>query len=226
VRRLIRSRLQRLAGWLQSVAFSIWTSPAEARVSKWRAARGDATLRLEYDLSDRSTVFDLGGYEGQWASDIHAMYGCRVYVFEPVPAFAARIARRFRANPRIRVFDFGLSARSENVRLGLAQDGTSSFKAGAESVEGRLVGISGFLLSEGVASIDLMKINIEGGEYALLEHMLDEGLTARIANIQVQFHDFVPDAEARMASIQRELAKSHDLTYQFPFVWENWRLRA
>ncbi len=226
MRRFIRVRLQRLATWLQGLALAFWTSPAEVRVSKWRAAQGDATLRLDYDLSDRSTVFDLGGYQGQWASDIHAMYGCQVYVFEPVPAFAGRIARRFRRNARIRVFDFGLAARSETVRLGLAQDATSSYRPGAETVEARLVSISEFLRSEGVESIDLMKINIEGGEYDLLEHMLDEGLTARIANIQVQFHDFVPDAEARMRAIQRRLAASHAPTYQFPFVWENWRRRA
>jgi len=226
MRRFVRVRLQRLAAWLQGLALAFWTSPAEMRVAKWRAAQGDATLRLDYDLSERSMVFDLGGYQGQWASDIHAMYGCQVYVFEPVPAFAERIARRFRRNPRIRVFDFGLSSRSETVRLGLAQDATSTFKPGAESVEVRLVGISEFLRSEGVATIDLMKINIEGGEYDLLECMLDEGLIARIGNLQVQFHDFVPEAEGRMAAIQRRLARTHVPTYQFPFVWENWRLRA
>lgn len=226
MRRFVRYRLQHLAAWLQGRARALWTSPAEARVAAWFAAQGDATLRLEYELSAGSMVFDLGGYKGQWASDIHAMYGCQVYVFEPVPAFAAQIARRFRRNPRVRVFDFGLAAQSGTCRMGLAQDGTSMFKPGSETVEARLVGLSEFLRTEGAGNIDLMKINIEGGEYALLEHMLDEGLAARVRNIQVQFHDFVPDAEARMAAIQQRLARSHELTYQFPFVWENWRLRA
>jgi len=224
MRAFIRYQLQRLAGSLQRLALAVWTTPAEVRVSAWHAAQGDATLRLEYELSAQSMVFDLGGYKGQWTSDIHAMYGCQVYVFEPVPAFAERIARRFHRNPRIRVFDFGLSARTETCRMGLAQDGSSLFKTGAESVEIRLVGISEFLRREDVGNIDLMKINIEGGEYALLEYMLDEGLTAKIGNIQVQFHDFVPDAEKRMAAIRHRLAKSHAPTYQFPFVWENWRL--
>lgn len=225
MRRFIRHQLQRIAEWLQRVALGIWTSPAEMRVSAWYAARGNATLRLEYDLAPQSIVFDLGGYEGQWASDIHAMYGCRIYVFEPVPAFAERIARRFRHNPGIRVFDFGLSARTETGRIGLAKDGSSLYKPGTESVEIRLVSIAEFLRRENIADIDLMKINIEGGEYALLEQLLSEGLAARIQNIQVQFHDFVPDAEARMAAIQQGLARTHETTYQFPFVWENWRLR-
>jgi hypothetical protein len=47
----------------------------------------------------------------------------------------------------------------------------------------------------------------------------------QIENIQVQFHDFVPDAEGRMQRIQEKLAQTHELTYQYLFVWENWRRR-
>jgi len=43
-----------------------------------------------------------------------------------------------------------------------------------------------------------------------------------IKNVQVQFHDFVPHAKTRMQSIQRRLAITHELSYQFEFVWENW----
>ncbi len=225
MRARLRYQLQRVAGWLQRIALSLWTSPAERRVAAWYADQGHARFRLEYDLSADSIVFDLGGYEGQWASDIYAMYGCRVSVFEPVPAFAANIARRFRHNPRIRVFDFGLAARTETGRMALAADGSSLHKTGSGSVEVRMVDAAEFMRQENVAAIDLMKINIEGGEYALLEHLLDKGLAARIRNIQVQFHDFVPDAEARMKAIQQRLALTHATTYQFPFVWENWSLR-
>ena len=68
-----------------------------------------------------------------------------------------------------------------------------------------------------------MKINIEGGEYDLLEHFLESGFIKNINNIQIQFHDFIPNAEERMKKIQYELEKTHSLTYQYPFVWENWQ---
>ena len=70
-----------------------------------------------------------------------------------------------------------------------------------------------------------MKINIEGAEYDLLEHLIDTGLISNIHNIQVQFHDFVSNAEQRMIMLQKELEKTHGLTYQYPFVWENWRVK-
>lgn len=226
MRRILRYALERMAGALLRLGRMAWRNPDELRVAAWFADQGDATLRLDYDLGPQSLVFDLGGYEGQWASDIHAMYGCRVFVFEPVPAFAARIGRRFRHNPNIRVFDFGLAGRTGEAGISLAQDASSLYHAGSDAIRIQLLCAADFLRDEGVTDIDLMKINIEGGEYDLLEHLLDTGLAGRIGNLQVQFHDFVPDARSRMEAIQQRLAATHELTYQYPFVWENWRRRA
>ncbi len=78
------------------------------------------------------------------------------------------------------------------------------------------------LAAEGITAIDLMKINIEGAEYDLLEYLIASGLVRRIRRFQIQFHDFVLDAEARMLAIQEQLASTHRVTYQFPFIWENW----
>ena len=71
-----------------------------------------------------------------------------------------------------------------------------------------------------------MKVNIEGGEYELLEHLLDRALIGRIEHLQVQFHDFVPDAERRMKALQARLPLTHALEWQYEFVWESWRRRA
>ena len=82
-----------------------------------------------------------------------------------------------------------------------------------------------FFDRNGIGEIDLMKINIEGGEYEFLEYLLDTGLAVKIKNVQVQFHDFVPNAETRTKSIQERLSQTHSLTYQYEFVWENWRVK-
>jgi len=36
----------------------------------------------------------------------------------------------------------------------------------------------------------------------------------------------VPDAKARVQNIRRQLERTHRLTYQYDFVWENWRLTS
>jgi FkbM family methyltransferase len=229
-RRLLHRVACRAAGACRRVAEAAWRPPHEDAADAWRRADGDRTLRLQYDLEPASLVFDMGGYEGQWASDIHAMYRCRVEVFEPMPEYAARIAARFRRNDAIRVHPFGLASRTGEARLALAGDASSLFGksdgAGspAEARVVRLVEAASYLSERGIERIDLMKVNIEGGEYDLLEHLLDAGLVERIRELQVQFHDCLPDAAARMRRIQERLAATHRLTWQYPFVWENWRL--
>jgi FkbM family methyltransferase len=200
-------------------------SPQERRVRPWFAANGDKTLRLEYDLNADSVVFDVGGYEGQWASDIFGRYGCTIHVFEPIPAFADSIRRRFSHNPRIYVHSFGLAAAPRVATMYEAADSSSLFQQSRKNVEVKLAGIAEFLEEQGLGRIDLMKINIEGGEYELLEFMIERALTGRVHDLQIQFHDFVDDAQHRMNTIQQHLARTHYQTYAYEFVWENWRLK-
>lgn len=82
------------------------------------------------------------------------------------------------------------------------------------------------LLAENIDFIDLMKINIEGAEYDLLEHILNRDLAGRINNIQVQFHNFIENCGERMFAIQKKLGETHQLTYQYLYVWENWEKKT
>jgi len=197
----------------------------EQRVVPWFQDKGDSTHRLQYDLNASSIVLDLGGYEGQWASDIYSRYCCTVHVFEPVQAYAENIQRRFAGNAHIQVYPFGLGATNTEIQIGLSNDGSSVFQKTAQTETGQLVEAKAFFDRNGIGEIDLMKINIEGGEYEFLEYLLDTGLAVKIKDVQVQFHDFVPNAETRMKSIQERLSQTHSLTYQYEFVWENWRVK-
>jgi FkbM family methyltransferase len=194
----------------------------------WRRDGADR-LRYEYDLGPESIVVDAGGYEGQWTSDIVAMYGCRVHVFEPMPAYAERIERRFARNPLVTVHAEGLAPADGSARLSLSGDASSHALAAdgdGASVEIRLRGVEGFFaeLGDG-ARVDLMKLNIEGAEYDLIERLIDSGLIERVVDLQVQFHDYFPDARERMLGLRERLARTHRQTYSYDFLWENWRLR-
>lgn len=219
----------RLLGHAKALAragFASLRPPLQARrVAPWFAVDGDRTLRLRYDLNASSTVLDVGGYEGQWASDIFAMYGCTVHVFEPAPAFASRLSERFARNPRISVHPFGLGGTSRADMIHLSDDATSVVRGSGSAVPIRIVAVDAALEELGLGSVELMKVNIEGLEYELIERLLDTGKVAAVRDLQVQFHDFVPDAERRLLALQERLGATHALTYQYPYVWENWRLR-
>jgi FkbM family methyltransferase len=199
----------------------------ERRAMAWNAAGLNDTLRLDYDLSHASVVVDVGGYEGQWASDVYGRYTCRIEVFEPVEEFADNIGRRFARNPDIRVHHFGLAGSSRTVPMYLGGNRSSAVAAPAPDAVKTLIRLADAaetFRGLGLEVIDLIKINIEGGEYELLEHLIDTGWVTRITNIQVQFHDCLPDARARMRSLQDRLKATHEITYQEEFIWENWRL--
>jgi len=193
-------------------------------VEQWFKDMGDQTHRINYDLTENSIVFDLGGYEGQWANDIFMKYSSNMFVFEPFDLYAEKIKQRFNNIEKIKVFDFGLSNVSTITKLNINNDASSIFTSGGDTVDIKLVKADDFLTSMHIGYISLMKINIEGGEYDLLEFLIDKNFINQIENIQVQFHYFVPNAEKRMLEIQNQLKLTHRLTYQYAFVWENWTL--
>lgn len=201
-------------------------TPEQKRVLPWIRDNGDKTHRLQYDLSEQSLVIDIGGYEGQWASDIFSMYCCQIHIFEPVPEYAQNIKRRFERNSHISVHKFGLASNDTITSIAVTGDSSSRYKNGGEMVSIQLMMASKFFEESNISSVDLMKINIEGGEYDLLEHLISTNLVKNIRNLQIQFHDFFPDAKERMRKIQDALQRTHRLTYQYEFVWENWVVKT
>lgn len=220
VRRQLRHQLERAASVLQRAGRAAWSPPREATVRAWYDADGDQTLRLDYDLRPDSIVLDVGGYEGQWASDIFGRYACEVHVFEPVPAFADQIRRRFAANPSIKVHPVALGDRTGTFTIDVRGDSSTLVGGGTDTVE--VVAADEKLRELGLTEIDLVKLNIEGAEYDLLDHLLVNGWLPHIRHLQVQFHDFVPRAVERMNAIQTALEHTHQLMYRYEFVWESW----
>lgn len=199
---------------------------------KWYRDNGDSTLRVEYDLGPDAEVWDVGGYLGDWAVEISARYACQIRVFEPVKEFVDILTQRFHKNPQIHILPYGLSAVNKNIEFKVMAESSTIFQQKeASSWHGEKMEVAGLRSFEetvqefGIDKIDLIKINIEGGEYELLEAIIQANWITKVHNIQVQFHDFVPDAEAKMKALQEKLEFTHELTYQYPFVWENWKLK-
>lgn len=193
-------------------------------VDLWFWKKGDETLRLNYPLNQESLVLDIGGYKGEWAFNIYSLYQPLIYIFEPVSSFQNIIHRKFENNSKIKLFKFGLGNESRFVDISLDADGSSTHRRlesrQVERIE--IVGIDQFFKNNQIEQVDLMKINIEGEEYVLLQAMLNNNLHKKVKNIQVQFHSWIDNATAMRSEIQKSLSKTHRLTYDFPFVWENW----
>ena len=191
----------------------------------WIRDNGDGTHRLNYNLNPQSIVIDAGGYKGEWAEEINQRYGCKVYIFEPVEKYYSIIEERFRNNSYVKIFKKGVSNSNSKIKIFDSEDSSSVYWGEGNSEEIELINFSNFLSEEGINSVDLLKVNIEGGEYDLLEGIINRGDQTKIKNIQVQFHRFVKGCVERRSKIREELSKTHSLTYDYEFIWENWQLK-
>jgi FkbM family methyltransferase len=193
-----------------------------SEINRWFSVDGDRTHRLNYPLNENSIVFDLGGYQGSWTDNIWNKFKCNIYTFEPITDLAKSIESRYVNNDKVKIYSFGLSNESKKLKINLAGDASSFNTLIVNSIECEVKSINEFIEETDLTEIDLMKINIEGDEYPVLNSLISSGKIRMIKNIQVQFHRFVPNAVELRSSIQEELNKTHKQTYNYEFVWENW----
>lgn len=183
------------------------------------------SIRFEYDLNPESIVIDAGAYRGTWAAEISARYGCVVHAFEPIPEFHAALAEKCKGT-RIICHPSGLGAYTRKTLMAVKGDQSGQYADGElrEVLIGSLFHFIDRIIH--AEEVDLLKLNVEGFEYEILEGMMwPVNYVKRFKNIQVQFHGCVPHAQARYELIRKRMEALHDLTFDFGMTWLNWRLQ-
>jgi FkbM family methyltransferase len=191
-------------------------------LQKWFSIGGDDSLRVNYPLDENSIVLDLGGYEGTWAQKIFDKYQCNILVFEPIPNLYENLVEKFKLNNKIKVYNFGISDIDKEIEISLLNDGSSFYIDSENKVTTKVVSMIKFLKENNLNNIDLIKINIEGDEFPVLKSLIDNDMINIFNDIQVQFHQFIPDSINQRNWIREKLSLTHKLTYDYEFVWENW----
>jgi FkbM family methyltransferase len=197
----------------------------DPEASHGRFIRDRAIERL-YDfrhLAESGVVVDGGGYVGDWTACVTKECNPHVIVYEPIPEFSRRIVDRFARNPKVEVRPIGLGSKSEARRFAIAGDASGMFAASGVSTMLRVVDAHEEFSR--LRRIDLLKLNIEGGEYEVLERLVEAGTISKVVRLHVQFHLSVPQAVRRYRRLRRRLNQTHRLVWRYPFVWEEWCLR-
>lgn len=183
----------------------------EVSQSEWQEKNLEH-LRYEYDLKPDDLVIDIGAYRGEWAEQIYRLHKCKLILVEPTPHILGF--------PYGEIINKAASDHDGTLKFGGAYYYTSAHEDPVTEYE--CFDINSLLLK--YDEIALVKINIEGGEYGLLNHIIKAGLHERIQNLQVQFHEI--EGEPCMLWYERiaeQLLKSHHLMWCFPFCWESWQ---
>jgi FkbM family methyltransferase len=190
-------------------------------LERWFKNKGDETHRMNYKLDENSIVLDVGGYDGEWSKKIYEKYKPNIHVYEPVRKFYNIICDKFNNIDKVKVYNFAISNFNGESLIN-NNDASSSLFIGGGSKESILIrDINCIIQDFKFSKIDLVKINIEGSEYDLLEFITIENIK-KIDNIQVQFHKIGENYEFRRENIRKKLSQTHKITYDYNFVWENW----
>src|SRR3569832_344276 len=183
---------------------------------------------LLYDLpvTTGELVVDAGGYKGEWTAAMVVRYGCRSEIFEPVPSYADHCKSLFGRNALIRVHAAALGRSSRITQFCFSDNGTSEFKFenGKNVVEAPVIDVSHFFSQFGDESVACLKLNIEGGEYEVLERLLETNQIICCRSLQNQKQRQPKGKKKRRKDIEARLRLTHVREWCYPLVWEKWVL--
>lgn len=175
-------------------------------------------IRYDYPLNENSSVIDCGFYEGDFTKRIWEKYRCWITAYEPINRLYNLGHDKVGVNWKIALIHSAVGNSNRSERFHVKGSMTGPYADG-ETEEVQVVPLN-------IAkAVDLLKLNIEGMEFEVLEHLISEGTARLCHNIQVQFHGVVPDAQKRYQAIRDKLLETHEFTYCFPWCWENYRLK-
>jgi FkbM family methyltransferase len=163
-------------------------------------------------------IFDFGTFNGGFCKVVAPLCQ-RIIGFEPDPYWEGKLS----LPENVRVLPKALAAKRGVMRLNLNQEKCASahyFDNSARSIEVDAITLADALALAPAARIELVKMDIEGEEVAVLREASPESLQ-RIAQLTVEFHDFL-DGES-VPAIRMVIDKMQRLGFfALRFSWHSY----
>lgn len=187
-------------------------------------------LLHDFPLAPRATIVDVGAFVGEWSEPVATRYGeARIFAFEPGPPFFRQLREVAEKHPHLTALPYGLGARTQQARLSTLDGPGAAVVGDGERGPGHDIEIRDIdsVFDElGLREVDLLKVNIEGGEYDLFDRLVETDRLVGVDSVLVQFHEWHPNAYRRRRAVRRALRRTHDEIWNYPWVFEYWRRRA
>lgn len=188
----------------------------------WNLRSGDIKLSLDYPLSNESVVLVVGAFEGDYLNKLNNKFKCKVYAFEPVVDFFKILEKKFQHLDNVILINKGLSDKTEKVNFSIDNESSSVFTDTEKRVLVHMISINDFFETHEIKHIDFIYMNIEGGEFVVLNELIKNGWIKNINHLQIQFHNVTENSRDERRKIRKELEKTHYCVFNFPFIWERW----
>ena len=185
---------------------------------------GDSQLEDLDFLNSGSVVLDCGSYDGKYSSTLNKKYDCNCYGFEPIKSLYEK-SLKFE-NKKVQFLNYGLSSLSGETKISLIDDGSSFYLESGKKEVCQVKNVKEVFDELGLENIDLMKMNVEGSEFDILESLASNGYLGKVDNFIIQFHYYGKNPISRRQSIIEKLSETHEKVFYYPFVWEHWKRKS
>lgn len=196
---------------------------------RWVRDGGMELLYAVEGISSDSVIFDIGVYGGRWTKEIAERYGPNIYGFEPVKEFYRITEKALASYPKVKIFNFGLGGYTRQSLMSVNGSSSSLVEMGKKQEVVRIVSIKEFMSQRGIDFVDLASINIEGGEYELLDFMFSEGLMPTFGAILLQLHEHTKAGDighrAEREAVREKLNQTHEMVFSYDTIWDCWTIR-
>lgn len=185
---------------------------------------GGDNMLYEFDgfLNENSIVFDMGSYEGEFYNKIVEKYNSNVHAFEPVEQFYLDSVKN--TPEKVTLNNFALGKENTMFNITFSDNSSSQFIGDGDNVIScQKISFIDYVSNKNIENIDLIKVNIEGGEYELLDTILDNNYQNNIDRYLIQFHYLSGDPISKRQQIVDKLQQTHEPIFSYPFVWEYWK---
>ncbi len=179
-------------------------------------------------LSEASVCYCAGvGEDITFDLALIDLFGCDVFAFDPTPRSVKYVEENAADVARFHFYDVGLWSSHKTLRFYAPEDPTHvshsvvNLQRTSTFFEAECKRLSSLMEELGHERIDLLKLDIEGAEYAVLDSMMEDGIYASV--LCVEFDP--PDPIRKNVSMVRKLiAFGYSLVsvdeWNYTFVWK------
>ena len=148
-----------------------------------------------FEIEANSVVLDIGAHVGAFAaSAARSASGVTVYAFEPSPENFALLSNNMARNglSNVRLTQSAVSGgggvRQLHVADSPAEYSLHIVKPGATQLPVSSVTLTEIIETNGIKTIDLLKLDCEGAEYEILEAAASQGALRRVRRVAMEAH--------------------------------------
>lgn len=182
-------------------------------------------LFRDLKLKSSDSILILGGYLGDSVERWLQASSGLVVVVEPVMEYFQILNSKFSGNPRVKLFNLAVGDRNGIIDIYI--DGMKSgSNAHSTLIQSAEVMATDAFLEKLPVKPTLIEINIEGGEYLVMQNLFASNLVEQVRTFLVQFHKYSHRDEIMRGEIREKFSATHTEIYCYEWVWERWDRKA